>query len=152
MKVAVITNSKKVFLEYVRENQDPNIQYFFISSYNNALGTQSFNKIVKLYGHQQVRNLDDILEYLNKRLVEEKVVYKLGFWNWLHLILVFPLWFFYRSPSKKNWEEFKAGLIKHEHKWNYNEPVYEKGHKHYPCKHLGCNYITVYEPDGSLCR
>ena len=78
--------------------------------------------------------------------MKKKTVY------YLKLLLITPLWFFYRSKSKKTWPEFKSGLIEHEHQWDYKNTVYEKGHKHYPCKHLGCNYISVYEEDGSLCR
>jgi len=68
----------------------------------------------------------------------------------LQILFLSPFWFFSTSPSRKTWEEFKSGLIKHECKYDFSKPCYDNG-KYYKCEHLGCNIVEVRNEDGSWC-
>jgi len=77
------------------------------------------------------------------------------------LFLMSILWATSTSPTRKSWSEFKYGLISHEHEFDHDNPVNEKStlpngqkiiSKHYPCKHYGCNTVSVTELDGSFIK
>ena len=58
------------------------------------------------------------------------------------------LWFLSTSETKKNWNEFYYGLISHDHEYDYNKLEGDK-YKHHPCKHYGCNVVSVQDKDGN---
>jgi hypothetical protein len=62
---------------------------------------------------------------------------RLFFWSWF--------WFTSESPTRKTWEEFKYGLIKH--KCKFDGPIFigEHGYRFVECSHFGCN--IVHDPD-----
>lgn len=70
---------------------------------------------------------------------------KTGLGYYVRLILCTPFWILHVSPTKKSWNEFKSGLINHEHQFE-EEPyvielwVYDNVHVH-ACKHFGCNLV-----------
>ena len=77
-------------------------------------------------------------------------------WWRLKVVLFFPLWFKSMSPTRKTWDEFMYGLITHEHEYDYENPEWTEHAglrgKQYPCKHYGCNTVSVMEPDGKWCE
>jgi hypothetical protein len=58
------------------------------------------------------------------------------------------LWFLSTSETKKNWNEFYYGLISHDHEYDYTKLEGDK-YKHHPCKHYGCNVVSVQDKDGN---
>lgn len=60
----------------------------------------------------------------------------------IQLILLTPFWVFSTSPSRKTWEEFKSGLIKHKCDFDYKNPQITYKYPYYKCKHFGCNIVT----------
>ena len=66
----------------------------------------------------------------------------------LKVILTAPLWLLSKSDSKKSWNEFYYGLIKHDCDYDYTKLEGNK-YKHYPCKHYGCNIVSVQDKNGN---
>lgn len=64
------------------------------------------------------------------------------------LKVFFWFWFLSTSKSKKTWKEFYYGLIKHKCEFDYNKLEGGK-YKHFPCKHHGCNIVTVKDEKGN---
>lgn len=141
MKIAVVTNSARRYMDYVNHLTNSKDTFVFIDTLNKVKGHR-FNQVVKLYGYQDIKDIGEILNYIEVRLVKEPIKQKLGFWYWVELILLTPLWFYWRSSDKKSWKDFKSGLIKHEHQWDYENPKFNEGFKYYKCKHPGCNNIV----------
>ncbi len=79
---------------------------------------------------------------MNKTETTKNLSYK------IRLIFYTPFWFLSTSPDRKTWAEFKSGLIKHECKFDYENPKFDK-FKYYKCKHFGCNIISTKNEDGS---
>lgn len=76
---------------------------------------------------------------------------KLSFRGWVTLMLITPMWFINTSPTRKTWAEMKSGLIKHDHEWDYENPVGSTEYPYYKCKHFGCNMCTsILEKDGHI--
>lgn len=75
------------------------------------------------------------------------------FWWKVGVFLLAPLWATSTSPTRKLWDEFKHGLIKHKCVFDYNNPVkspppYEK-YEYFKCKHYGCNIVSMTNEDGT---
>ena len=66
----------------------------------------------------------------------------------LKVLFTSPLWLLSTSDSKKSWDEFYYGLIKHDHEFDYTKLEGEK-YKHHPCKHYGCNIVSVQDEKGN---
>ncbi|MCK9574768.1 MAG: hypothetical protein WC979_03075 [Candidatus Pacearchaeota archaeon] len=83
----------------------------------------------------------------------EKVLLGKSDWKWtVRWILAAPFWALSTSPTRKSWSEFKYGMMTHVCDWNYENPDYSHGGKCYPCKHFGCNMVSVQEKDGTWCK
>jgi len=79
-------------------------------------------------------------------------------WWKIEVVLLFPLWFTSSSPTRKSWSEFKAGLIKHKHEFDYENSYINDEYKNHhrselfeyaKCKHYGCNTVTTKDFEGN---
>lgn len=68
---------------------------------------------------------------------------------YFRLCLTAPFWFLSISPDKKNWEEFKSGMINHKCTFNYSKPLIEQSYKYWACEHFGCNIVTMKDQNGN---
>lgn len=68
-------------------------------------------------------------------------------WWILRIILVAPIWL--TTIARLPWKKYVHGLIEHKCEYDYDNPEYYKGYKHYLCKHYGCNTFSSKEKDGS---
>lgn len=67
-EVAVITSKFRDFLEYSREQTDPNERYIFANSINKIRGYR-FARFVKLHNYREVNGFNEIIEYCEKHLL-----------------------------------------------------------------------------------
>ena len=58
------------------------------------------------------------------------------------------LWFLSKSETRKTWKEFYYGLINHDCDFDYTKLEGDK-YKHHPCKHYGCNMVSVKDKSGN---
>ena len=65
----------------------------------------------------------------------------------IKVLLTSVFWLLSTSDSKKSWDEFYYGLIKHDHEFDYTKLEGDK-YKHAPCKHYGCNLVTAQDEKG----
>ena len=56
-------------------------------------------------------------------------------------MLAYLEWYFYDKEKRKPFDEFKSGLIEHEH--NYTIPTMFAGVEAKKCNHYGCNVCKI---------
>jgi hypothetical protein len=66
----------------------------------------------------------------------------------LKVLFTTPLWLLSTSDTKKSWNEFYYGLIKHDCDYDYTKLEGDK-YKHHPCKHYGCNIVSIKDKNGN---
>lgn len=68
---------------------------------------------------------------------------KKGFWYYIGIIFLSPLWLINANPIRKSWSEFKGGLISHKCEWSEKLEYDSKYKWHYrSCIHHGCFVIN----------
>ena len=58
-------------------------------------------------------------------------------------------WLLSTSETKKTWNEFYYGLIKHDCDYDYTKLEGDK-YKHHSCKHYGCNIVSFELPSDEI--
>jgi hypothetical protein len=137
--VVVLADRHKVYKEWALKNKQEGVTYAYVWSIE-GIKVLKFSRIIRLSGFENIPDIEEIMDYIESHRIKEKQ----GFWFYIQLVLLTPIWFFYRGSQKKHWAEFKSGLMKHEHYWDYSKPI-TSGINYYPCKHLGCNYVYFKE-------
>lgn len=66
-EVAVVCPSQRTFQNWQKENKKPDENYTWVYSINNVRG-KIFDRIEKLYKYYEIRDIDDVLYYLETRL------------------------------------------------------------------------------------
>jgi len=70
-KVAVVTPKFRDFMNWVDINQKEGETYACVNRIDNVWGRR-FNRIEKLYNYQEIKDIDDIMEYLEMRIVSNQ--------------------------------------------------------------------------------
>ena len=72
-------------------------------------------------------------------------------WWKIKLYMASVLWFLYSSETKKTWKEMYYGFVPHKCEFDYKNKVSEKNNgAYFPCKHYGCNIVSVYDENDKL--
>ncbi len=144
--ISKLVHQKRYLLKYEFKN-DHNVDLVYYNAETREFHSDfNFTPLNNMVGFIAV---DELLPENNIKLGKK------GFWYYVQLILLTPLWASRVSDERKTWEEFKGGLISHKHEFDFENPSYDnavyKTGKHYKCKHLGCNLVEVKNPDGTWC-
>ena len=66
-EVAVICPLYRDYQYWLRENQKPGETYTFVDHIKPVLGKR-FDRVEKIYRHEEIKELDEILEYLESHM------------------------------------------------------------------------------------